>query len=100
MKFISISDIHMATRNLERMGEVLRDCDLMILAGDLTNFGGDADMGKVLADARRACPNVLAVPGNLDQRETFAFLENEKVAIHGKGIVRDGVAMFGCGGSN
>ena len=100
MKFVSIGDIHMATRNLERMGEVLRDCDLMILAGDLTNFGGAADSGKVLAEARRACPNLLAVPGNLDQRETFAFLENEKVAIHGKGIVLDGVALFGCGGSN
>lgn len=100
MKFISIGDIHMATRNLGRMDEQLRDCDLMILAGDLTNFGGVADTQKVLADVRRVCPKVLAVPGNLDQREVTPFLEAEKIALHGKGLVIDGVAIFGCGGSN
>lgn len=100
MKFISIGDIHMATRNLERMGEALSGCDLMILAGDLTNFGGIADTQKVLADVRRVCAKVLAVPGNLDQPEVMPFLEREGIALHGKGIVLDGVAIFGCGGSN
>jgi uncharacterized protein len=100
MKFISIGDIHMATRNLDRMGEAMRDCDLMILSGDLTNFGGVDDAKKVLADVRSACPRVLAVPGNLDQREVIPFLEEEKIALHGKGIVIDGVGIFGCGGSN
>lgn len=100
MKFISIGDIHMATRNLDRMGEELRDCDLVIVSGDLTNFGGIADTQKVLADVRRACPNVLAVPGNLDKREVIPFLEDEKIALHGKGVVIGGVGIFGCGGSN
>jgi uncharacterized protein len=100
MKFISISDIHMATRNLERMGEALRGCDLMILAGDLTNFGGIDDTQKVLADVRRVCAKVLAVPGNLDQPEVMPFFEREGIALHGKGIVIDGVGIFGCGGSN
>jgi uncharacterized protein len=100
MKFISISDIHMATRNLDRMGEVLRGCDLMILAGDLTNFGGIDDTQKVLDDVRRVCANVLAVPGNLDQPEVMPFLERQGIALHGKGIVLDGVGIFGCGGSN
>jgi uncharacterized protein len=100
MKFISISDIHMATRNLERMGEALRGCDLMILAGDLTNFGGIDDTRKVLADVRRVCAKVLALPGNLDQPEVMPFLEREGIALHGKGIVVDGVGIFGCGGSN
>jgi uncharacterized protein len=100
MKFISISDIHMATRNLDRMGEVLGGCDLMILAGDLTNFGGIDDTRKVLADVRRVCAKVLAVPGNLDQPEVMPFLEREGIALHGKGLVVDGVGIFGCGGSN
>jgi uncharacterized protein len=100
MKFISISDIHMATRNLERMGEALRGCDLMILAGDLTNFGGIDDTQKVLADVRRVCAKVLAVPGNLDRPEVLPFFEREGIALHGKGIVIDGVGIFGCGGSN
>ncbi len=100
MKIVSISDVHMATRNLARMTEVWRDADLAIVAGDLTNFGGIEDARKVLDDVRACCKNVLAVPGNLDQPETFPYFEREGIALHGKGMVIDGVGFFGCGGSN
>jgi len=43
---------------------------------------------------------VLALPGNLDQREVIPFLEAEGIALHGKGRIVDGVGIFGCGGSN
>ncbi len=100
MKIVSFGDVHMATRNLERMGEVMRDCDLVIVSGDLTNFGGPDEMRIVLDDVRRACPNILALPGNLDRPETFAFLEAEGIALHAKGCIVNGIGIFGCGGSN
>ncbi len=100
MKIISFGDVHMATRNLERMGEVMRDCDLVIVSGDLTNFGGPDDARKVLTDVRRSCSSVLAVPGNLDRLEVIPFLEEDGVALHGKGLTIDGIGIFGCGGSN
>ena len=100
MKFVSFGDVHMATRNLERMSEVLRDCDLVIVSGDITNFGGIDETKKILADVRRACPNVLALSGNLDRREVIPFLEQEGIALHGLGRVIGGVGIFGCGGSN
>src|SRR6266851_3895986 len=100
MKIVSFGDVHMATRNLARMGEVMRDTDLIIVSGDLTNFGGSADAGKVIDQVRAACPRVLALPGNLDNADVFSFLERERVALHGRGLVIDGVAIFGCGGSN
>ncbi|MDB5107905.1 MAG: hypothetical protein JWM69_846, partial [Candidatus Binatus sp.] len=100
MKIISFGDVHMATRNLERMGETMRDCDLVIVSGDLTNFGGVPEARKVLTDVRAACDNVLALPGNLDRREVIPFLEQEQIALHGKGRVVDGIGIFGCGGSN
>ena len=100
MKIISFGDVHMATRNLERMGEVMRDCDLVIVSGDLTNFGGVDDARKVIGDVRRACSDVLALPGNLDRPEVIPFLEQDGIALHGKGLVKDGVGIFGCGGSN
>jgi Icc-related predicted phosphoesterase len=100
MKIVSFGDIHMATRNLARMGTVMRDTDLVILSGDLTNFGGVADARQVIDEVRTACSHVLAVPGNLDQREVFPFLEEQEIALHGKGMVVDGVGIFGCGGSN
>jgi Icc-related predicted phosphoesterase len=100
MKIVSFGDVHMATRNLDLMGDVMRDADMVIISGDLTNFGGDDDARKVLDDVRRVCRRVLALPGNLDRREVTAFLEREGVALHGRGLVLDGVAVFGCGGSN
>src|SRR5258708_28260697 len=100
MKIISFGDVHMATRNLDRMGVVMSDCDLVIVSGDLTNFGGIDDARKVITDVRRACPAVLALPGNLDKREVIPFLEADGIALHGKGLVKDGVGIFGCGGSN
>lgn len=100
MKIVSISDVHMATRNLARMREVWRDTDLAIVAGDLTNFGGIEDAREVLDDVRAYCKNVLAVPGNLDKPETFPYFEREGITLHGKGMVIDEVGIFGCGGSN
>src|ERR1700685_3524284 len=100
MKIISFGDVHMATRNLDLMGEVMRDCDLVILSGDLTNFGGVDDARKVISDVRRACPAVLALPGNLDQHEVIPFLEADGIALHGKGRVIGGVGIFGGGGGS
>lgn len=90
----------MATRNLARMTGIMRDTDLVIVSGDLTNFGGRADAGKVIDEVRGVCERVLALPGNLDQAEVIPFLEHEGIALHGLGRVIEGIGIFGCGGSN
>jgi uncharacterized protein len=100
MKIVSFGDVHMATRNLAGMGSELRDTDLIIISGDLTNFGSADDARVVIDAARRACANVLALPGNLDQHDVIPYLERAGVALHGKGVVVDGIGIFGCGGSN
>ena len=38
MKLVSFGDVHMATRNLERMDGELRDTDLIVISGDLDQF--------------------------------------------------------------
>jgi Icc-related predicted phosphoesterase len=100
MKIVSFGDVHMATRNLARMDAVLRDADLIIVSGDLTNFGGPEQARIVLDAVRAAAPRVLALSGNLDRPEVIPYLEAESVSLHGRGLVIDGVGIFGCGGSN
>ncbi|HKV55829.1 MAG TPA: metallophosphoesterase [Candidatus Binataceae bacterium] len=100
MKIVSFGDVHMATRNLMRMREVMLDTDLTIVSGDLTNFGGVDDARKVINEVRAAGPPVLALSGNLDRREVIPFLEAEGISLHGKGVMIDGIGIFGCGGSN
>src|SRR5277367_517046 len=87
MKIVSFGDVHMTTSNLALMG-------------DVPNFGGPDDAGRVIGDVRRACPHVLALPGNLDRREVIPYLDESGVGFHGHGSVVGGVAIFGCGGSN
>jgi Icc-related predicted phosphoesterase len=100
MKIVSFGDVHMATRNLQRMTGILRDTDLIVISGDLTNFGGSDDAAIVLDVVQGAVARVLALPGNLDKPEVIDYLEAQGVALHGHGLAIDGIGIFGCGGSN
>jgi hypothetical protein len=100
MRIVSFGDIHMSLRTIERLAPELEAADLVILSGDLTNFGGSADAAAVLAATRRHARDVLAVCGNLDQPEVIDFLRAQGVSLHGESRRYGDVGIFGCGGSN
>src|SRR5512144_2643703 len=100
MRIVSFGDIHMSLPIIERLAPEVRAADLVILSGDLTNFGGRDDAARVLAVARRHARNVLAVSGNLDQLEVIDFLREEGVSLHGESRRFGALGIFGCGGSN
>jgi Icc-related predicted phosphoesterase len=100
MRLVSFGDIHMSLPTIERLALELRAADLVILSGDLTNFGGREDAAQVLAATRRHARNVLAVSGNLDQLEVIDFLQEEAVSLHGESRRLGALGIFGCGGSN
>jgi 3',5'-cyclic AMP phosphodiesterase CpdA len=62
MKIVSFGDVHMATRNLARMRAELRDTDLIVVSGDLTNFGGADDAREVIEAVRRECATCSLFP--------------------------------------
>jgi len=100
MKIVSFGDVHMAIGQMRKIAVELSTADLLILSGDLTNFGGVADTTKVLTAARSYCSAVLALPGNLDRPEVIGFLRAENVALHGESRRIGQLGLFGCGGSN
>jgi Icc-related predicted phosphoesterase len=100
MKIVSFGDVHMAIGQMNKIALELATADLLVLSGDLTNFGGIADTTKVLTAARSYCSTVLALPGNLDRPEVIGFLGAENVALHGESRRIDQLGLFGCGGSN
>ena len=100
MRIVSFGDIHMSLQTIEWLGPELRAADLVILSGDLTNFGGCDDAAQVLAATRRHARDVLAVSGNLDQLEVIDFLRQEGVSLHGESRRFGALGIFGCGGSN
>lgn len=100
MKIVSFGDVHMAIGQMDKIAGELSTADLLILSGDLTNFGRCVEAKQVLDAARSYCPAVLALPGNLDHPEIIEFLQSEQADLHGRHRRIDDLAIFGCGGSN
>jgi hypothetical protein len=100
MKIIAFGDIHMATSEAWRIPGI-REVDLVLLNGDLTNFGGIKEARTVLNDILTLNPNVLAQFGNLDGGEINDYLENLGLNLHGQArLIQGEVCLVGVGGSN
>lgn len=100
MKIIAVGDLHMETDYLQRI-EALADADLLILNGDLTNFGSTAQVGRVIDKARAANQSLLAQFGNLDRPEVNDYLQSLDLNLHSQArLVNGKVCLIGVGGSN
>ncbi len=100
MELMCISDLHGRIDVLERIKADAKKVDLLIAAGDLTNFGKRKTAEAVLEALRGINPNLLAVPGNCDTPEVNDVLNEQGVSIHGRGRAVAGIGFFGAGGSN
>lgn len=100
MQIIAFGDIHMATAAVAGIPGI-KEADLVLLNGDLTNYGGAAEARKVLDDIMRINPKVLAQFGNLDKVEVNEYLEKLAINLHGQArLVQGEVCLIGVGGSN
>ena len=96
---VALADIH---DDLERLGTAAGDlaaADIVLLVGDLTNFGRQAAATRVVRAVRNYNNRVLAVPGNCDYPEVDAYLIQEGINLHRRSRVINGVAFLGVGGS-
>jgi Icc-related predicted phosphoesterase len=72
--------------------------ELVIIAGDITQFGPCEDALELLARIDVPC---FAVPGNCDPRElTGSLEESDAVSLHGSTISLGKITLTGIGGSN
>jgi hypothetical protein len=99
MELICLSDLHGRIDILERMRKAAGDADVLIVAGDITNFGKRGAAEEIVEKLLKINDTLLAVPGNCDTPEVNDVLEEYGVSIHGKGALINGVAFFGLGGS-
>ncbi len=100
MKVIAVGDIHSDTSFFPKIGE-MASADLLILNGDLTNFGGADDARKVISAASNVAPLVVAQFGNLDRPEVDDYLEESGINLHNQArLIDDSLCLVGIGGSN
>lgn len=100
MRIGFITDLHGVTRFLRPMLAQSGPLDLLLVGGDITNFGGVQQAARVLDQCRALVPRVLAVHGNLDRPEVLAWLEHQDLSLHGRGKSHQHVGLMGCGASN
>lgn len=99
MKIIAIPDMHGSTKGIDRIAEDLSSADIVLLAGDLTNFGHENDAVRIVDEVRKYANEIYAIPGNCDYGDVNHYLIEQGIGVHGKGVVVDGVAFVGVGGS-
>jgi len=100
MKILAVGDIH---GDYQKIIKYLKNhkVDLIIITGDITQFG-PAELGEeILNEISSFDVPVLAIPGNCDPENIHSKIENSKaVNIHGRGLIIKDIGICGFGGSN
>jgi uncharacterized protein len=108
MRIAATADLHFTPQNYDRireqMNRVRDDADIMVLAGDLTNYGRPNEMESLLNALVRLRVPIVAVLGNHDyesgqQDELMRMMTAEGIKVlDGTGYERDGVGFAGTKG--
>ncbi|MCX7886090.1 MAG: metallophosphoesterase [Verrucomicrobiae bacterium] len=96
MKILAFADIH---GRFEKVASVLHaghKPDVVIVAGDITQFGGPADVDEALRLWRPVAPVLFAVAGNLDTPAIEQHLQNVGISLNARCREVNGVAFYGC----
>lgn len=99
MKIAVLADIHGRLDTLERMQTPLSEADVVLLAGDITNFGGTKQARDVLDTLGKYADRVLAVAGNCDPPMVNAYLTQAGVNLHGRAVCVNDWWFVGVGGT-
>jgi len=100
MKILAIADIHGKTAMIERAGELIQGCDLILIAGDITRSGTVNEAAEVIGAVEKFTTSILAVHGNWDSPGVSDFLAEKGYGLHGIGRTIGGIGFFGLGGSS
>ena len=108
MRIAAIADLHFSPQSYDRIRDAMQhvrdDADVLVLAGDLTNYGKPEEMESLLNALVRLRIPIVAVLGNHDyesghQNDLIKMMSAEGVKVlDGTGYERDGVGFAGTKG--
>ncbi len=99
MIILSISDIHGNLGPIEPLVPWLEAADVVVLAGDITNFGHANDAKRIVEGLRSHSSRLAAVSGNCDYPDVAGALDQMGISLEAGPITVDGVHLLGLGGS-
>jgi Icc-related predicted phosphoesterase len=101
MKILAISDIHSKFNNNLIKYLKNNDIDLVLISGDLTDFGPLEFVNEFIENISDCGADVIAIPGNCDPAGICnAIEETESFCLHNKIIAYGDLIISGYGGSN
>ena len=100
MKILAISDIH--GKHMKIIEYIKKNhVDLIIITGDITNFGPCELAEEILNQISSFSIPVLAIPGNCDPIDLYGNIDNSNaINIHGRSVTIRNIGICGFGGSN
>lgn len=98
LEILALTDIHYNLGNLRRIIGLATTADLILIAGDVTNFGRAIEAREVFNIVKSAGKPFFFVPGNCDYYGDFSQ-DVLEYSIHGKGVIFRDLAIIGLGGS-
>ncbi len=84
MRLLILADIHGQVSALDRLSALISAADLILIAGDLTEFGGSEDMTNMLSPLAGKEGRVAAVGGNCDKAMARDVLEAAGYSVDGR----------------
>lgn len=98
MKILCITDLHGQRSALARILAAAGPVDVVLLGGDITNFGSSADAERIVRASQASGAKVLAVAGNCDSAIIEQRLVDLGVSLYLRGVVIEGVGFHGLSG--
>jgi Icc-related predicted phosphoesterase len=108
MRIAALADLHFTPQSYDRirepMGHLRDEADVLVLAGDLTNYGKPQEMESLLNALMRVRIPIVAIIGNHDcesgqETELIRLMTQEGIKVlDGTAYERDGVGFAGTKG--
>jgi len=95
VKLLAVTDLHDHRDAPGRILAAAPPVDIVLLGGDITNFGSPADAERLVRRVQAAGAPLLAVAGNCDSAEIEECLVGLGVSLFRRGEVRRGVGFHG-----
>lgn len=99
MVIIAFADLHGHTSLIEPILRKESDVDVVLLAGDITHFGGTMEIESIVSQIRCHAPTTFAVAGNCDYPEVESWMSDEGLSLHGRCQILGNLAFVGAGSS-
>lgn len=99
MKILGLVDIHSRLEKFEELLWEAEDVDVVLLGGDITNFGRKEASEAVIIPLLERAPCLLGVIGNCDYPEVEESLITHDCHLEGKPRQIEGIGIIGVGGS-